>query len=394
MRSRNSGATNGRVSRAGRRQANSRAQAIGQLKRAFDQGRLALFLGAGVSVASQVPKWDQLVVSLYVNGIARRLGRYVRVPGLVASVGNWASKRKDVPLEVSARGLREYYSGDPEFVAMMRAMLYGLTGLQQWSRPRPTEIRKLLEEKNETLSAVAQLCRRSVRGSRGAQLVVTYNYDDLLEWILGPHPHEAIWKAVPTKRDRLPIYHVHGFIPLQDGRGSSLDEIVLSEDQYNRTAQNPYSWNNLVQMRALSEYVGLMVGLSLTDRNLRRILDNLRAMPSRTPSFALMKRPDPWPVENADLTSILDNMKERVAQGYEFGYDAQAIATLDDPAIHKPISRMIRDVQVLDSRRQEATLADLGVTVIWYDDHAEIAELLEAIGQPRSATRAPTKQRT
>src|SRR5262249_31738939 len=137
--------------------------ALRALRRAFLDGRLTLFVGAGCSVASGVPAWDQLVTHLYVNGIARRLGRYLQVPGLIASVGNWAFGRQVVPLEVAARGLRNYYADDYEFIRMMRIMLYGLTGLQQWSRPRPAEIRKLLA-RNKTLRAVGQLCRNSTPG--------------------------------------------------------------------------------------------------------------------------------------------------------------------------------------------------------------------------------------
>src|SRR5262249_9498146 len=160
---------------------------------------------------------------------------------------------------------------------------------------------------------------------------------------------------------QLPIYHVHGFVPLQDGKGSRLDEIVLSEDQYNRAAQDPYTWSNLVQMQALSQSVGLMIGLSLTDRNLRRILDNLRAMPSRTQSYALLRRPSPWKVEDHDVDSILANMKDRVHTGFEIGYDAQALAALERPEIRKAIMRMISDLDALDTRRAETTLSELGV---------------------------------
>jgi hypothetical protein len=378
------------VSRSQTNASRTRGTALKQLRRAFDDGRLALFLGAGTSVGSGVPTWDHLVTSLYINGIVRRLGRYARVPGLVSSVGRWAFRRQVVPLEVAARGLRTYYINDAEFLLMMRTMLYGLTGLQQWSRPRAADIRRLLL-RNTTLRAVAQLCRRSVPDKRGVRWVITYNYDDLLEQILGRHPHQSVWSADRTKPARLPIYHVHGFVPLKDGKGSQLDEIVLSEDQYHQAAQNPYSWNNLVQMRALSECVGLMIGLSLTDRNLRRILDNLRAMPSRSQSFALMKRPTPWTVEEADLTSILDYMKERVRTGFEMGYDEEAIAALDNPSIRNPITRMIRDVQVLDWRREEETLAELGVTVVWYETHDEVADILvqitESSRRPRGRRR-------
>jgi hypothetical protein len=224
--------------------------AVRELRRAFADGRLSLFLGAGASVASGVPAWDRLVTQLYINGIVRKMRIYLRVPALVPAVGRWAFGREVVPLEVAARGLRRYYESDAMFLLIMRTMLYGLTGLQQWSRPRPIEVRKLLR-KNDTLRAIAELCRRSIPRRRGVQTVITYNYDDLLEWLLGGRRFQSVWKASTLRPQHLPIYHVHGFVPLRDGASSLLDEIVLSEDQYNRAAQDPYTWQNLVQMQAL-----------------------------------------------------------------------------------------------------------------------------------------------
>jgi hypothetical protein len=358
----------------------TRIDVIRELRRAFRAGRLTLFLGAGTSVASGVPDWDRLVTQLYINGIARRLGRYTRLPGLVASVGRWAFGREVIPLEVAARGLRTYYENDESFVQMMRYMLYGLTGLQQWSRPKRAEIRGILA-RNKTLYSIGRLCRGSTPGKRGVQAVITYNYDDLLEWTLGRERCQPIWKATTLQPSRLPIYHVHGFVPLQDDRGSTLDQIVLSEDQYHRAAQDPYSWNNLVQIQALSdsESVGLMVGLSLTDRNLRRILDNLRAMPRRGRSFALMRRAAPWKADDRDVDSILEHMKERIRQGFEFGYSEDATAALDHPSTRKSILRMISDLDALDSRRWEGTLAEFGVTVLWYENHEDVSGLLQSI---------------
>jgi hypothetical protein len=34
---------------------------------------------------------------------------------------------------------------------------------------------------------------------------------------------------------------------------------------------------------------------------------------------------------------------------------------------------MIRDLQMLDGRREEATLAELGIAMIWYEEHDDIA---------------------
>jgi hypothetical protein len=78
----------------------------------------------------------------------------LNVPELVSAVGHWAFAREIVPLEVAARGLRRYYESDAMFMLMVRTMLYGLTGLQQWSRPRSVDVRKLLR-RNHTLRAVA-----------------------------------------------------------------------------------------------------------------------------------------------------------------------------------------------------------------------------------------------
>src|SRR5262245_62480714 len=105
---------------------------------------------------------------------------------------------------------------------------------------------------------------------------------------LGSYPFQSFWKPAKVKPETLPIYHVHGYLPVRDplgdlGRwkgkiysprlGSLADEIVLTEDQYHREAADPYSWSNLVQLGAMSSSVGLTIGLRLSDPNLRRLLD-------------------------------------------------------------------------------------------------------------------------
>jgi hypothetical protein len=356
----------------------ARSSALRQLRHAFQEGRLSLFLGAGCSEASGVPTWETLVTELYMNGLSRRLRRHQRVPEMVPSVATWAFRREVVPLEVAARGLHTYYPNDDDFVTVLRIMLYDRTGMYNRSRPVPREIRKLLA-RNKTLRSIAQLCRHSVPGRRGVRSVITYNYDDLLEWMLGHNRCLAVWKAAPLKPHKLPIYHVHGFVPFVEKKGSRFDEIVLSEDQYHREAQDPYSWNNLVQMQALSESVVLMIGLSLTDWNLRRVLDNLRALPRRNQSYALIKRPKPWKVEDKEVDAILAEMKQRTRVGFYFAHPQERLEILERPTIPWRIRSMIRDVEILDSKRQEAILADLGVTVIWYENHDDIAEIVKSL---------------
>jgi len=145
-----------------------------------------------------------------------------------------------LPLEVAARKLRGYYRDDADLLSMVKLMLYGLTGYLDRDRLRPAEIRQLLA-KNHTLHAISRLCRHSVPAKRGVLAVITYNYDDLLEKSLGRFRYQSVWRATVLKARALPIFHVHGYIPAGHTDGSAMDQIVLTEDQYNRTVQNPYS---------------------------------------------------------------------------------------------------------------------------------------------------------
>jgi len=356
------------------------ALASRRLVQAFAEGRLTLYLGAGCSVASGVPSWDLLVMQLYVNGIGRRLpDRFGSVPGLISAVGHWAFKRQVLPLEVAARKLRGYYRDDSDLQLMIQAMLYGLTGYYGRDRRlRPAEIRQLLAN-NHTLRSISRLCRETVPGKRGVQAVITYNYDDLLEKSLGRFPYQSVWRATTLKPRRLPIFHVHGYLPAGRQDGSDLDDVVLTEDQYNRAVQNPYSWQNLVQIHSLSGSIGLMVGLSLSDRNLRSLLDALKNLPERVEAYALLPRPKPWMVGEADVAGMIDEMKERIRVGAEWPIDRSAPENVDKPGTRGKIVAMIREVESQDLMREEAMLAQLGVRTIWYQDYAEIEPLMERL---------------
>lgn len=366
-------------------QMKTRPISLQRLREAFAQGQLTLYLGAGASVASGIPSWDRLVTQLYVNGIARRLGRFLSVPALIPSVGKWAFAQQVVPLEVAARKLRGYYRDDSDLLLLTQAMLYGLTGYVGRNRLRPAEIRRFLAG-NTTLRAVSRLCRETLPGKRGVKAVITYNYDDFLEKSLGRCPYQSIWGPIPVKRRKLPIFHVHGYIPAGSEHGSRLDEIVLTEDQYNRAAQDPYSWQNLVQIHALSASVGLMVGLSLTDRNLRRILDALKNLPQRVENYALLRYPGAWKIDDKDVENIFADMKQRIRDGFEFGYGPNPMPLIEKPGIRRKILDTVRALEEQDLAREEATLAELGVRIIWYREHAEIEDVINKILPPSGRT--------
>ena len=88
------------------------------------------------------------------------------------------------------------------------------------------------------------------------------------------------------------IFHPHGYLPRR-GRSYARRsrDIVLSEDDYHSLYSSPYSWANIVQLFLLLGHVALFVGCSLTDPNLRRLLDLVvKVRPSHT-HYAFL--PDP-----------------------------------------------------------------------------------------------------
>jgi hypothetical protein len=84
--------------------------------------------------------------------------------------------------------------------------------------------------------------------------------------------NKSIFSEV-TKHEpyQIPIYHVHGYLP-RIGQLPGGD-LIFSEDAYHGQFMDPFSWSNLIQLNKLTQNTCLFVGISLTDPNMRRLLD-------------------------------------------------------------------------------------------------------------------------
>lgn len=107
----------------------------------------------------------------------------------------------------------------------------------------------------------------------GLHGIVSFNFDDILEQALEERGLD--FTSVIDGRDLgrirgLPVYHPHGFLP-RSGTGSST--VVFAESQYHTQYSENYSWTNIVVQRLLLESTCLFVGTSLSDPNLRRMID-------------------------------------------------------------------------------------------------------------------------
>jgi hypothetical protein len=64
-----------------------RPEMLDRLRQAFNEKRLSLYLGAGVSVGSGLPSWDKLVLAMYFSGIAYSWSNLVQIQCMSSSMG-------------------------------------------------------------------------------------------------------------------------------------------------------------------------------------------------------------------------------------------------------------------------------------------------------------------
>jgi hypothetical protein len=275
------------------------------------RGNSTLVLGAGVSCSRGVPLWGRLVEDLWSEtlGVAGTTGGSFDHPfegqarlelthrwlcdtpdartRLARELVAWWSAQNP-PREVRLRG-RIRCSADDVFRELLRRALY----------------RHLIHNhETDTLGVIARVLQREAgRGAEGTRRrllrVITFNADSLLEREVngvdegGRARTIALWPIAaantPPMRhaDAIPIYHVHGYLPLDRlavagsrrprkkvwGEGLHDDgALVFTDAEYWSSAASPLSFANRVVANALHDSRCIFVGLSMTDVNLWRWL--------------------------------------------------------------------------------------------------------------------------
>ena len=176
--------------------------------------------------------------------------------------------------------------------------------------------------------------------SKRPESVITYNYDDLFEQRAAAAPHNILCHSIAddnrVEGAELPVYHVHGVLP-QNTIPNKEEQIVLDEKSYHTENKDAFLWSNIEQMHALRRSTCIFVGLSMTDPNLRRLLD-----------ISHREYGDQSAYHYAFL------MKEELRPGeINKNKDNQAII--------------------------EKMLMGLGVTTVWYDNHNDLPDLIKAL---------------
>ena len=307
---------------------------IERLRTEFQIGNLTLFCGAGVSIKAGIPSWSDLVkkliTDLFVAGEPDPLSQ--TDTNLLADVYQNAFGLS--PL-IIAQYLKNGLGRD--FARRVRQALYA-------AKPATAEI----------INAIIDLCRPQ-RDRQSLRAIITFNFDDLIERSLEKARIKSYVICAEGQRPRpseLPIYHVHGFLPRR-GKQKHVTDLVFSEDAYHSQFIDPFSWSNLTQLHHLGQNTCLLVGLSLTDPNLRRLLDvSMRKNPDKASNHYIIRRRH----DEAELARHLGRGGFKAAEQTE-------------------ARKLIRMAEILE----EKDANNLGLNIIWITDFDEIPVLLKTI---------------
>jgi hypothetical protein len=349
------------------------------LREAFIKGNLTFYLGAGVSKPNGLPSWEELVQALYFTTLGEE--SYIQnlrpFPNYLFALAEWVLEQKNEPLDIIIRKIKQWYEGK-DFIGMLSNTLYAGFGREMMG----TDIWGLPDEiyyTNKTMAAIIDCCAKSAPGITGLKSIITYNYDNLLELGLekfndAKNNFQPIFKGnQKLEMGKIPIYHVHGYIPFQ-GDNVNYDEIIFSEDQYNRAFQDPFFWGNVVQVNQFTSQTGLMIGLSLSDRNIRRILDSIRNQPVPNNNYILMRKPKFKMIEpgSPELNHIREKAEEYLQKF------AMSRMKMPDKEPYQ-IQYILENIYRYEEDEFEKGFENLGLKLITFDEFEEIPEILANI---------------
>lgn len=309
---------------------------IEELKKIYNSDNMVLFLGAGVSRDAKIPTWDKLITDLFVSLLQNRFNKNsVEISNKEKDVilNQLISINRNSPL-LQARFVRTGLEN--EFIDVLSKVLY-----------------KDCIDNSRILNEITKLCL-PVRNATGIHAVVTYNFDDLLEvnFKRDRIKYKTIYQEadIPSRRE-IGIYHVHGFLPRHniDNVNYRKNPLVFSEEGYHNLYLDPYHWSNLVQLNFLKEKQGLFIGLSMTDPNLRRLLDIVvrkQINGDICKHYAILPKESLVDINNSIEGVNINNLK----------------------LFEKTIINI-----------QEDYFKELGVNIIWIESFSEIPEILKRI---------------
>jgi hypothetical protein len=323
--------------------------AIRNLKIARNEGNLNLVLGAGISSIYGLPTWDNLLQRLLFKTLEQE-------PQKAVIISKVFTKIFDPSPLIAGRYLQDTLVDENlknRFEKEVRSALY-----ETYNEDADSLI----------MDEIVKLCV-APGNTPNLNGIITYNYDDVLESKLLSKgidiPFQTIYgQGINPANKSLAIYHVHGYLP-RKGRINSRNAITLGEYVYHAQYSDTYSWNNIVQINKFRDKTCLFIGVSLSDPNLRRLLDIANSQNTKKKfHYIVKKRPEKEWVEER-LNRILDENPEI--------FNEKVKARLD---FNETVTFLIE----MQNRFEEKDSESLGVKTVWIDDYEkDISEILKKI---------------
>ncbi len=251
--------------------------ALDHLRKEWQARQLTVAVGAGVSAQSGLPTWNRILDELTFMYVQNKLRKTIIGPIADEIRQHFQQRLEGQSPIIVAHYLRSMLT-DNAFLPLVHASLYKRCPNQ----PTPGPIAR----------AVA---RMTSKASGGLRAIITFNFDDLMELALKleNEPHTAVWLAKHWSQvNGLPVYHPHGYLPFTLKKSEPY-WIVLSEADYHAQYATPSSWSNIAVSHALLESTCLFVSTSITDPNLRRMLDSSHATNPKKFHYFIWETPQP-----------------------------------------------------------------------------------------------------
>lgn len=296
-----------------------------------ENGKVTFVLGAGVSIDFGVPNWEELIFRINFSKYWQHIyGNAKNSPKLYELNSYRKIKDNDVRDKLK-NGLFKINSNLYEWAQYAENNFYQDEKRKERYNCLTRSSRTVTKTLDNTLYSVVEkalyyqslnieyentslglIC--AIAKKKKIERIITYNYDDCLEYCWGKAESELICLPVFDKeqlfedgtgiKNQCEIYHVHGFIPYfsefkEGGKKFGLIEkafnsydgkkLILTEISYDDMQDEIYKWRNDIQVNTLLRYSCIFTGFSATDVNFKRIVKQLS---KGIPKVGDMERPD------------------------------------------------------------------------------------------------------
>lgn len=236
--------------------------------------KCSFILGAGVSVDAGSPSWDELLKQI-MDGVA---GHYPLTGTDYSNINSrcgWSAL-------ITARYVVDGYFKDDDLIQKMRSIIYKNKKCNYNNSPTAIPL----------IAEITKVCN--------VESLLTFNYDEFVEEALDKIgvKYVPVYGKGAIADDEKPIYHIHGYISRYKGRIDSYP--VLSEREYHRLYSDDFHWSNVELLHALTRNTCFLVGLSMSDPNLRRLLDIARYDDSGRARHFIFMRKEPLDISHPD----------------------------------------------------------------------------------------------